>query len=58
MKIVTVKDLINELKKYPLDLRIFDYMFDPIEEIRYEKEIPLGDPANPKCKYTEGVIIE
>lgn len=39
-------------------MKVFDYMGDRIEKVYYRKEIPLGDSGNPKCKYTEGVIIE
>lgn len=56
--IETVGELISELEKYPLDMKVFDYGLAPIEKIWYEKEIPLGDSANPKCELTEGIIIE
>ncbi len=54
----TIEQLIEELEKYPPNMKVFDYMGERIEKVYYRKEIPLGDSGNPKCKYTEGVIIE
>ena len=56
--IETVEDLIKELKKYPLDMKVFDFMGDKIEKITYCEEIPLGDSANPNCKWVDGLKIE
>ncbi len=55
--IETVEDLIKELKKYPLDMKVFDFTGDKIE-IVYCEEIPLGDSANPNCKWVDGLKIE
>ena len=33
-EINTVKDLINELKKFPLEMEVRDYCFDKIEEVK------------------------
>lgn len=52
--IETIRDLIEELQKYPPDAFIFDLYGDPFEKIEYRDEIFLGDPANPNCKTTDG----
>jgi len=46
----TVEDLIEELKKYPPDTLIFDFLGDKFSGIKYCEEIFLGDSANPNCK--------
>ena len=33
-EINTVQDLINELKKFPLEMEVRDYCFDKIEEVK------------------------
>ena len=56
--IETIGDLIEELKKYPQDAKIFDMYGDRFEEIKYCDEIYLGDPANPYVEITEGYKLE
>lgn len=53
----TVGDLIEELKKYPPDTLIFDFIGDKFSEIKYCEEIFLGDSANPECKITRGLKL-
>jgi len=56
--IKTIEDLIKELQKYPQDARIFDMFGEPFEEIKYCKEIYLGDFANSQVEITEGYILQ
>lgn len=56
--IETIGDLIKELQKYPQDAKIFDMFNEHFEEIKYCKEIYLGDPANPHVEITEGYKLE
>ena len=56
--IETIKDLVEELKKYPQDALIFDMYSEHFEELIYSDEIYLGDPANPWVKTTEGYILQ
>lgn len=56
--IKTIEDLIKELQKYPQDARIFDMYGEPFEEIKYCKEIYLGDSANPWTEITEGYLLK
>ena len=57
INIKTVGDLIQELQKYPQDMLIFDMGGDLFEEVKIVEEIPLGDPANPKCKFVKGLEL-
>lgn len=56
--IETIEDLIEELKKYPQDALIFDMFGERFKEIKYCKEIYLGDSANPWAETTEGYILQ
>lgn len=56
--IETIENLIKELQKYPQDALIFDMFGERFEQIRYCKEIYLGDSANPWAETTEGYILE
>lgn len=53
---MTVKKLIEKLKKLPQDLEVLD-MGMPVEDVRVVDGFPEGDPANPDCKYVSVVII-
>ena len=54
----TIGDLIEELQKYPQDALIFDMFGVRFEEIKYCKEIYLGDSANPWAEATEGYMLK
>ena len=54
----TIGDLIEELQKYPQDALIFDMFNEHFEEIKYCKEIYLGDSANPQVEITEGYKLQ
>ena len=56
--IETIRELIEELKKYPQEALIFDMFGERFEKIKYCEEIYLGDPANPWVETTEGYILE
>jgi len=46
---MTVKELIEELQKYPENLPVFVDCKEPV--VRYNDWFPLGDAAKPWCKY-------
>lgn len=53
-------ELIRELLKLPvemLDLEVVDIGGEPIEEIHFREDFPLGDSANPNCKYDNVIQI-
>ena len=52
-----IKDLIEELKKCPQDMSVIVGTTEDIT-INIVYDFPLGDPANPKCKYQDVVLIE
>ena len=54
-----VKELIDKLQEYPQDIPVainYDLEFDD-NTFHIMKEFPKGDPANPKCKYIDEVLI-
>ncbi len=53
---MTVQELINKLEEFPKDMRVMS-QGDDIEKVYISEDYPLGDPANPKCKYTDVVVI-
>ena len=53
---MTVRELIEELKKLPQDIPVIT-MSERIDEVRYRDDYYDGDPANPKCKQIEVVEI-
>ena len=56
---MTVKDLIEKLREYPQDIPVaisYELGIDD-KDIRIIEEFPIGDPANPKCKYIDKVLV-
>ena len=57
---MTVRDFIeilNNLSEEEKDLPIWDWGYEPIEGIEYREEVPIGDTANPNCKYISVMMI-
>ena len=46
---MTIKELIEELQRFPEGLPVFVDGFEPV--VKYDDEFPLGDPADPQCEY-------
>lgn len=54
---MTVKELIAELKDMPEDLEVYS-LCGKVENVCIHPEYPLGDTANPKCKYAKVVYLD
>lgn len=46
---MTIKELIEELQRYPENIPVFVDGNEPT--VRYNDEFPLDDPADPLCEY-------
>lgn len=57
---MTVKELIEKLKTLPSDLVVYTFLDFPLQEedIVIRENFPLGDPANPGCKYDTVVYFK
>lgn len=53
---MTVKELIEELKKYPDDMIVTDgsYIMD---KVFIKEDFYNGDQANPKCEIIKSVLV-
>ena len=56
---MTVKELIDILQEYPQDIPVaINYDIDlNFEDFKIVEEFPMGDPANPRCKYIDKVLL-
>jgi len=54
---MTVKELIKYLERFDQDLPVFDEEWQPITGCYIIEDFPLGDYANPDCKYLDKVLV-
>ena len=54
---MTVKELISELQNMPDDLEVYT-LCGKVESVLINPEYPLGDTANPNCKYAKVVYLD